>query len=96
MKNMKLKVIDYFWAVGKKTRRRGSYKIPVAEGQSTEISHLTFKIEKVETDQITVALIRWDGEKIKEITVEKGKGAYYHPFSMDGGHRYDLKLTRFF
>ena len=93
---MKLKIIDYFWAVGHRTKRKGSYKIPLAEGESREINYAQFRIDKVEKDKAQISVIRRDGTGIKEITVEKGRRSYYHPRSMDAGHEYTLKLTKFF
>ena len=96
MKKMKLKIIKYFWAVGRRTKRVGANRIPVSEGASLNINGVLFKIEKIEEDAVAVSVIRRDGKTIKEMTVEKGKRAYYRPMSMDGGYEYILKLTRFF
>ena len=93
---MKLKIIDYFWAVGHRTKRKGSHKIPLAEGELREIDYVQFRIDKVEKDKALVSVVRRDGTVIKEITVEKGQRSYYHPRSMDAGHEYTLKLTKFF
>ena len=93
---MKLKIIDYFWAVGHGRKRKGPHKIPLAEGESREINYVQFRIDKVEKDKAQISVIRRDGTVIKEITVEKGKSAYYRPMSMDAGHEYVLKLTKFF
>ena len=93
---MKLKIIDYFWAVGHRTKRKGSHRIPLVEGESREINYAQFKVGKVEEDKALVSVIRRDGTVIKEITVEKGKSAYYRPMSMDAGHEYVLKFTKFF
>ena len=93
---MKLKIIEYFWAVGHRTKRKGSHKIPLAEGESREINYVQFKIDKVEGDKALVSVIRRDGTVIKKITVEKGKSAYYRPMSMDAGYEYVLKLTKYF
>ena len=93
---MKLKIIDYFWSVGHGTKRKGSHKIPLAEGESREINYVQFRIDKVEKDKAQISVIRRDGTVIKEITVEKDKSACYRPRSMDAGHEYVLKLTNFF
>ena len=70
---MKLKIIDYFWAVGHWTKRKGSHKILLAEGESREINYVQFRIDKVEKDKAQISVIRRDGTVIKEITVEKSK-----------------------
>ena len=93
---MKLKIIDYFWSVGHRTKRKGSHKIPLAEGELHEINYVQFRIDKVEKDKAQISVIRRDGTVIKEITVEKGKSANYRPMSMDAGHEYVLKLTKIF
>ena len=69
---MKLKIIDYFWAVGHRTKRKGSHNIPLAEGESREINYVQFRIDKVEKNKAQISVIRRDGTVIKEITVEKG------------------------
>ncbi len=73
---MKLKIIDYFWSVGHRTKRKGSHKIPLAEGELREINYVQFRIDKVEKDKAQISVIRRDGTVIKEITVEKGKSPY--------------------
>ena len=93
---MKLKIIDYFWSVGHRTKRKGSHRMPLVEGEPSEINYVQFRIDKVEKDKAQISVIRRDGTVIKEITVEKGKSAYYSPMSMDAGHEYVLKLTKFF
>ena len=57
---------------------------------------MKFRIDKVKKDKAQISVIRRDGTVIKEITVEKGKSAYYRPMSMDAGHEYVLKFTKFF
>lgn len=93
---MKLKIIDYFWSVGHRTKRKGSHKIPLAEGELREINYVQFRIDKVEGDKALVSVLRSDGTVAREFAVEKGKQAYYRPLSMDAGHEYTLKLTKFF
>lgn len=93
---MKLKIIEYFWAVGRKTKRVGTYRMPLDVGQTREINRMSFKIEKVDGDKLTVSINRKDGTLIKEISVEKGKQSYYRPMSMDAGYEYILKITRLF
>ena len=43
---MKLKIIDYFWVVGHRTKRKGSHKIPLAEGEPSEINYVQFRIKE--------------------------------------------------
>jgi len=93
---MKIKIIEYFWAVGHRTKRIGSYKIPLIEGEMREINYVQFRIDKAEEDKALISVVRHDGTVIKQITVEKGKSAYYRPTSMDAGHEYILKFTKFF
>ena len=92
---MKIKIIEYFWAVGHRTRRKGSYKLPLIEGETRKINYAKFKIDKVEDDKVIVSINRDDGTLIKKLTVEKGKQNYYRPMSMDAGYEYILKFTRF-
>lgn len=92
---MKIKIIEYFWSVGHKTRRKGSHKMPLVLGQSLEINRMTFKVHKIEGGKITLNVLRYDGTLIKELVVEKGKSSFYRPFSMDAGHQYTVKITRF-
>lgn len=93
---MKLKIIDYFWSVGHGTKRKGSHKIPLAEGELREINYVQFRIDKVEKNKAQISVIRRDGTLIKTLTVEKGNPNWYHPMSIDAGHEYVLKLTKFF
>ena len=92
---MKLKIIEYFWAVGHKTKRKGTYRLPLTEGKALKPNFANLKIDKVEEDKVIVSFNRDDGTLIKELTVEKGKQNYYRPMSMDGGYEYVLKITRF-
>ena len=92
---MKLKIIEYFWAVGHRTKRKGSYKLPLIEGKTLKPHFANLKIDKVEEDKVIVSFNRDDGTLIKELTVEKGKQNYYRPMSMDGGYEYILRLARF-
>ena len=93
---LKLKVINYFWAVGRRTRRVGSRKMPLIEGQTMDLDFVQFKIDKIEADKVIVTVNRQDGTLIKSITVVKGESSYYRPMSMDAGHAYVLKLTKLF
>ena len=92
---MKVKIIEYFWAVGHRTKRKGSHKLPLVEGETRKINYVSFKIAKVENDKVIVSVNRDDGTLIKELTIEKGKQNYYRPMSMDAGYEYILKFTRF-
>lgn len=94
---MKLKITEYFWAVGKKTRRVKSIRAPLVIGpiKNDDVGYI-WQIDEVSENKVMVSVICRDGEKIKTFTVEKGKGAYWRPFSMDGGHEYIMKLVRFF
>ena len=93
---MKLKIIDYFGSVGHRTKRVGSHRMPLVEGETRKVHYLLFKIDSVETDKVIVSVSREDGTLIKTLTVEKGNPNWYHPMSMDAGHEYVLKLTKFF
>lgn len=92
---LKLKIIAYFWAAGHRTKRKGSHKLPLVEGETRTINHANFKIDKVEDDKAIVSINRDDGTLIKELTIEIGEQNYYRPMSMDAGYEYILKLTRF-
>ena len=92
---MKIKIIEYFWAVGHRTKRKGTYKLPLIEGKTLKPHFANLRIDKVEEDKVIVSFNRNDGTLIKELTVEKGKQCYYRPMSMDGGYEYVLKFTRF-
>ena len=92
---MKLKIIEYFWSVGHRTKRKGTYKLPLIEGKTLKPHFANLRIDKVEEDKVIVSFNRNDGTLIKERSVEKGKQCYYRPMSMDGGYEYILKFTRF-
>ena len=94
---MKLKIEDYFWAVGKRTRKVKTVRVPLEVGPIKNFDIVTtWQIDEVSEDSVKVSVIRHDGETIKTFTVTKGKGEYWRPRSMDGGHEYTLKLVRFF
>ena len=94
---MKLKIEDYFWAVGKRTRKVKTVRVPLEVGPIKNFDiGTTWQIDEVSEDSVKVSVIRHDGETIKTFTVTKGKGEYWRPRSMDGGHEYTLKLVRFF
>ena len=94
---MKLKIIDRFWAVGKRTRIHKIVRVPLKVGPIKNFDiGCTWQIDEVYENGAKVSVIRRDGEIIKTFTVEKGKDGYWRPHSMDGGHEYTLKLVRFF
>lgn len=94
---MKLKIIDYFWAVGKRTRIHKIVRVPLKVGPIKNFDiGCTWQIDEVNENSVKVSVVRRDGETIKTFTVEKGKNNYWRPRSMDGGHEYTLKLVRFF
>ena len=94
---MKLKIEDYFWAVGKRTRKVKTVRVPLEVGPIKNFDIGTiWQIDEVSGDSVKVSVIRHDGETIKTFTVTKDKNEYWRPRSMDGGHEYTLKLVRFF
>ena len=94
---MKLKIVEYFWAVGKRTRKVKTLRVPLKVGPIKNFDvGCTWQIDEVNENSVIVSVIRRDGEKIKTFTVEKGMGAYWRPRSMDAGHQYTMKLVRFF
>ena len=94
---MKLKIIDHFWAVGKRTRRVKTVRVPLKVGPIKNLDvGCTWQIDEVSENEVKVSVIRHDGETIKTFTVEKGKNNYWRPRSMDAGHEYTMKLVRFF
>ena len=94
---MKLRLTDYFWAVGRRTRRVRTVRAPLNVGPVKNFDdRCTWHIDEVGEDYAKLSVIRHDGEVIKTFTVEKDKGNYWRPRSMDGGHEYTLKPVRFF
>lgn len=93
---MKLKIIEYFWAVGHRTRRKGSHKIPLVAGQTLDVDYMQLKIEKADQKSVTVSYCRKDGTVVKTFTFDQRVGYYYRPTSFDAGHEYRFKVTRFF
>ena len=96
MKNYKIKIIVYFWAVGKRTRRVSACKIPLCQGQKAIVNNMLFVVDKVEQDCATICYCRQDGTLLKTLQVAKGKPASHRPRSMDAGYEYTLKIARFF
>ena len=94
---MKLKIEDYFWAVGKRTKKVKTVRVPLKVGEIKALDNTcTWQIHEVGEDFVKVSVVRPDGETIKTFTVTKDKDEYWRPRSMDGGHEYTLKLVRFF
>ena len=93
---MKLKIVEYFWAVGRRTKRRGSHKIPLVAGQTLGVDDMQFKIEKAGQESVTVSYCRKDGTVVKTFTFDRRVGYHYRPTSFDGGREYRFKVTRFF
>lgn len=94
---MKLKITDYFWAVGKKTKKMRTVRVPLREGVVKGFdTPSTWQIDEVGEDSVKLSVIRHDGEVIKTFTVEKGKTEVWRPRSFDAGHIYKMKLVRFF
>ena len=79
---MKLKIIDYFWSVGHRTKRVGSHRMPLVEGETRKVHYLLFKIDSVETDKVIVSVSREDGTLIKTLTVEKGNAFLLIPMAI--------------
>ncbi len=94
---MKLKITYYFWAVGKKTRRVKTVRANLKVGPIKNFDvGAKWQIDEVNENSAKVSVVRHDGEIIKTFDVEKGKGNYWRPFSMDGGHEYRMEIVRFF
>ena len=94
---MKLKITDYFWAVGRRTRRVKTVRVPLEVGPIKNFDdRCTWQIDEVNENEVKLSVVRHDGETIKKFTVGKGKGNYWRPRSMDAGHEYTMKLVRFF
>lgn len=95
---MKLKIVDEFWAVGKKAKKVKTVKAPIKVGIIDGIgaggSYWT--IDDVRDDSVKVSYYRRDGKLLKSWSVTKEKGGFYRPRSVDGGHQYTLKLVRLF
>lgn len=96
---MKLRITDYFWAVGKKTKKVKTVYAPLVVGHIKEMdnnSGCRWHIDEVGENFVKVTYIRHDGVTIKDWTIEKGKGEIWRPRSFDGGHEYRLKLVHLF
>ena len=94
---MKLKIQERFWAVGRRTRRVKTVRVPLKVGTIKNFDvGCTWQIDEVSENSVKLSVIRRDGETIKTFTVEKEKGAYWRPRSMDAGYEYIIKLVRFF
>lgn len=93
---MKLRIIDEFWAVGKKTRRVGKMLKPLCAGRIEGQYGCFWMLSDVRKDSAHVAYHRADGTLIREWDLKKGEKVLYRPRSFDGGHQYTLKIVRFF
>lgn len=93
---MKLRIIDEFWAVGKKTRRAGKMLKPLCAGRIEGQHGCFWMLSDVRKDSAHVAYHRADGTLIREWDLKKGEKVLYRPRSFDGGHQYTLKIVRFF
>ncbi|MBQ2988096.1 MAG: hypothetical protein IKM00_02995 [Clostridia bacterium] len=94
---MKLKITDYFWAVGCRTKKVKTVYAPLKVGPIPAMGEVTrWQIDEVGDGFAKLSVIRHDGATIRTFTVEKGKEAGWYPRSMDAGHRYTMKLVRFF
>ena len=54
-----------------------------------------WNIDEVGEDFVRVSYIRHDGETVKNWTITKKEGGYWHPRSMDAGHSYTIKLVKY-
>ena len=93
---MKLRIIDEFWAVGKKTRRVGKMLKPLCAGRIEGQHGCFWMLSDVRKDSEHVAYHRADGTLIREWDLKKGEKVLYRPRSFDGGHQYTLKIVHFF
>ena len=93
---MKLRIIDEFWAGGKKTRRVGKMLKPLCAGRIEGQHGCFWMLSDVRKDSAHVAYHRADGTLIREWDLKKGEKVLYRPRSFDGGHQYTLKIVRFF
>lgn len=92
---MKLKVVTYFWAVGKKTRRIKSDKYKLSENP------IDFKLNQLpatavlKDNMITIEVRNYKNDLIKTIEFEVERKYYYRPLSMDAGYEFVFKTCRF-
>ena len=93
---MKLRIIDEFWAVGKKTRRVGKMLKPLCAGRIEGQHGCFWMLSDVRKDSAHVTYHRADGTLIREWDLKKGEKVLYRPRSFGGGHQYTLKIVRFF
>lgn len=93
---MRLRIIDEFWAVGKKTRRVGKMLKPLCAGRIEGQHGCFWMLSDVRKDSAHVAYHRADGTLIREWDLKKGEKVLYRPRSFDGGHQYTLKIVSFF
>ena len=92
---MKLKIIEYFWAVGKKTKRVKTYKFKLSENiVNFQLNRLPVSAI-IKEDVVNIEISNCDGKLIRSIKLKKGEQSYYRPMSMDAGYEYIFKLTNF-
>lgn len=70
---MKLRIIDEFWAVGKKTRRVGKMLKPLCAGRIEGQHGCFWMLSDVRKDSAHVAYHRADGTLIREWDLKKGE-----------------------
>ena len=70
---MKLRIIDEFWAVGKKTRRVGKMLKPLCAGRIEGQHGCFWMLSDVREDSAHVAYHRADGTLIREWDLKKGE-----------------------
>lgn len=90
---MKLKVITYFWAVGKKTRRVRSDKYELSENPIDLKLNALPATAVLKDNTITIEVRNYKNDLIK--TIEFERKYYYRPFSMDAGYEFIFKTCRF-
>lgn len=94
---MKLKIIDYFWAVGKRTRKVKTIRVPLKVGPIKNFDiGCTWQIDEVNDNSVKVSIVCHDHSILKQFVIEKGKKNYWRPRSMDAGHEYIMQLVRYF
>lgn len=92
---MKLKVITYFWAVGKKTRRVKADKYELSENPIDLKLNALPATAVLKDNAITIEVRNYKNDLIKTIEFEVGGKYYYRPFSMDAGYEFIFKTCRF-
>lgn len=94
---MKLKITDYFWSVGHKTRKVKTIYAKLVSGNIEAFKQEgIWQIVKAENDYAELTISRLDGVLIKSFTIAGKQEIYWRPYAFDGGHEYRMKLVRFF